>query len=74
MLQAANVHPDQHMPMPDHDCYPAGASPSPLLSVDDDLENALDAELDVADPADAASQTLQHKVPCLRLPAERASF
>lgn len=57
MLQAANVHPDQHMPMPDHDCYPAGASPSPLLSVDDDLENALEVEQDVAEPADVASET-----------------
>ena len=57
MLQAANVHPDQHMPMPDHDCYPAGASPSPLLSIDDDLENALEVERDVAEPADVASET-----------------
>lgn len=57
MLQAAKVHPDQHMPMPDHDCYPAGASPSPLLSVDDGLENASDVQLGVAEPADGASKT-----------------
>lgn len=56
MLQAANVHPDLQMPMPDHDCYPAGASPSPLFSVDDDLDGILEVENTVVEPADGASK------------------
>ena len=58
MLQAANVHPDLQMPVPDHDCYPAGASPSPLLSVDDDLDGILEVENTVVEPADGASKAL----------------
>lgn len=57
MLQAANVHPDLQMPMPDHDCYPVGASPSPLLSIDDDLHCVLETDGITPEPAEAVSAT-----------------
>ena len=53
MLQAANVHPDLQMPMPDHDCYPVGTSPSPLLSIDDDLGCVLEADYITPEPVNA---------------------
>ena len=48
MLQAAHVHPDLHMPVPDHDCY-HGRSPSPLLGADDEVDEAFDNEQSAAE-------------------------
>ena len=48
MLQAANVHPEVHMPVPDHDCYPMAASGSPLLGVDDEMNELIEEEQDAA--------------------------
>lgn len=57
MLQAANAHPYLQTPLPDHDCYPAGASSAPPLTLDEDAEG-LEAESDTDKGASTASKLL----------------
>lgn len=76
LLQAATVHPDLEMPLPDHDCYGAGGS---ALLIDNDTEEMTELgggtcqlaectnktsmlQIGLAEAASSARQLLKHQV------------